>query len=510
MKRIVAMLSILAASAGWINVPAFTQTSPFLSGCAVFPADNVWNTPIDNLPPDLNSSLYIASIGSGARVHPDFGSGLWDGGPIGIPFNIVPGDQPRARIAFDYWDESDPGPYPIPPDAAIEGGNGSAGDRHILVLDHDNCVLYETWSTYPQPDGSWEAGSGAVFDLRSNALRPSGWTSSDAAGLPILPGLVRYEEVAAGEINHALRFTAPRTRKEFIWPARHYASSLTSMSYPPMGQRFRLRADYDISGFSPEVHVILRALKKYGMILADNGSSWYISGAPDPRWNNDVLVGELRRVLGSDFEAVDESSLMVSPDSGQVRLNNIDSQAPTVPTGLSATVVASNRIDLSWNASGDNVGVDGYLIYRNGTRIAATASLAYQSIGLNPSTSYAYRVAAFDAAGNISPQSTAVTKTTLPASSTTFKYGDRVLIQGQTGIRSIPSESGTVIGIQPKGASGTVLGGPVYWIDQWWWSIDFVGGPDGWVTEAILKKTSRLIKPVPTRNSARLRSPNYR
>ena len=510
MKRIIAVLSILATTAGWLSVPAFTQTSPFLSGCAIFPADNVWNTPIDNLPPDLNSSSYIVSIGSGTRVHPDFGSGLWDGGPIGIPFNIVPGDQPRVRIVFDYWDESDPGPYPIPPDAAIEGGNESAGDRHVLVLDHDNCVLYETWSTYPQPDGSWEAGSGAVFDLRSNVLRPSGWTSSDAAGLPILPGLVRYEEVAAGEINHALRFTAPRTRKVFIWPARHYASSLTSMSYPPMGQRFRLRADFDVSDFSPEVQVILRALKKYGMILADNGSAWYISGAPDPRWNNDVLVGELGRVLGSDFEAVDESSLMLSPDSGQVRQASLDSQAPTIPTGLAATVVASNRIDLSWNASDDNVGVDGYLIYRNGTRIAATASLAYQSVGLIPSTSYTYRVAAFDAAGNISPQSTAVTEMTLPVTSTTFKPGDQVLIKGQTGILSVPSESGTIIGTQPKGASGAVIGGPVYWSDQWWWSINFVSGPDGWVTEAVLKRISRPIKSVPTRSKARPRSPNYR
>jgi hypothetical protein len=222
-------------------------------------------------------------------------------------------------VTIDYADESDPGPYPIPPDAAIEGGSESDGDRHILILDQDNCMLYETWSTYPEPGGSWEAGSGAIFDLQSNVLRPATWTSADAAGLPILPGLIRYEEVALGEIRHAIRFTAPQTRREFIWPARHYASSLTGSQYPPMGQRFRLKADFDLSSFSHEVQVILRALKRYGMILADNGSSWFISGAPNPNWNDNTLVNEFRLVTGADFEAVDESSLMISPDSGQAR-----------------------------------------------------------------------------------------------------------------------------------------------------------------------------------------------
>lgn len=220
----------------------------------------------------------------------------------------------------DYGDESDPGPYPIPPGAAIEGGAQFAGDRHVLVLDQDNCILYETWSTYPLPNGSWAAGSGAVFDLRSNALRPSGRTSADAAGLPVLPGLVRSDEVASGEIRHALRFTAPQTRKAFVWPARHHASSLTGLNYPPMGQRFRLKANFEISHFSPTLQVLLRALKKYGMILADNGSSWYISGVPDPRWNNDTFVGELSHVRGSDFEAIDGSSLMSDPDSGETNL----------------------------------------------------------------------------------------------------------------------------------------------------------------------------------------------
>jgi hypothetical protein len=188
----------------------------------------------------------------------------------------------------------------------------------VLVVDCDNCILYELFYAWPQSDGSWEAGSGAIFDLSSHALRPEGWTSADAAGLPILPGLVRYEEVAASEINHALRFTAPQTRRAYVWPARHYASSLTGTEYPPMGQRFRLKADFDISGFHPDVQVILQALKMYGMMLADNGSAWYLSGAPDEDWDNDVLR-QLRQVHGSDFEAVDVSSLMINPDSGQAR-----------------------------------------------------------------------------------------------------------------------------------------------------------------------------------------------
>ena len=214
---------------GW----SMAQGTPTIAGCPIFPADNVWNTPIDHLPVDSNSSVYITSIGATTGIHPDFGT-IWGGAPIGITYNIVPGTQPKVSITFDYADESDPGPYPIPPGAEIEGGYASSGDRHILVLDKDNCILYETFYTWPQMDGSWQAGSGAVYDLHSNALRPRGWTSADAAGLPILPGIVRYDEVAAGEITHALRFTIQHTRKAFIWPARHYASSLTSTNYPPM------------------------------------------------------------------------------------------------------------------------------------------------------------------------------------------------------------------------------------------------------------------------------------
>jgi uncharacterized membrane protein YgcG len=292
------------------------QSGPTLEGCPVFPFDNIWNTPVADLPLNPDSSAFINTIGPTRGLHPDFGSGTWDGGPIGIPYDVVDASEPKVNVSFDYADESDPGPYPIPPEALIEGGSQSSGDRHVLVLDRGNCILYELFSAYPQPDGTWQAGSGAIFDLNSNALRRSGWTSADAAGLPILSGLVRYDEVAAGEIRHALRFTAPQTRSDYVWPARHQASSLTAAQIPPMGQRFRLKADFDISPFSPPIRVILQAMKTYGLILADNGSAWYLSGAPDPRWDNDMLVSELAQVKGSDFEAVDVSTLMLDPDSG--------------------------------------------------------------------------------------------------------------------------------------------------------------------------------------------------
>ena len=301
-----------------IALMAGAHAQPQVNGCAVFPANNVWNAPIDQLPVDANSAQYIATIGATKPAHPDFGSGLYNGEPIGIPFVAVAGTQAKVNVTFDYDSESDHGGYPIPPNAPIEGGPSSSGDRHVLVIDKDNCILYELYSAYPQADGSWHAGSGAIFDLRSNALRPAGWTSADAAGLPIFPGLVRYDEVAAGEILHAIRFTVPQTRNTYIWPGRHEASSLTGLNYPPMGQRFRLKAAFDISSYPAPVQVILRALKKYGMILADNGSSWYLSGAPDDRWDNDVLH-TISQLQGSDFEAVDESSLMVQADSAQVR-----------------------------------------------------------------------------------------------------------------------------------------------------------------------------------------------
>ncbi len=318
------LVMILGLAAG-VAMDALFRTSPAqaavqgasLEGCPVFPANNIWNTPISGLPVHPNSTTYVNTVGASDTFHPDFGSGTWEGYPIGIPYNVVSGSQPKVSVIFDYADESDPGPYPIPDAPKIEG-NPASGDRHILILDKDNCILYELYDAR-KVDNQWYAGSGAIWDLTSNALRPAGWTSADAAGLPILPGLVRYDEIVAGEIRHPIRFTVQETRKAYVWPARHFASNLTATQYPPMGQRFRLKADYDISGFSPSVQVILVAMKTYGIILADNGSDWYISGAPDERWNNTILR-QLKTLKGSDFEAVDVSGLMLFPDSGQVNL----------------------------------------------------------------------------------------------------------------------------------------------------------------------------------------------
>jgi len=264
----------------------------------LFPADNPWNQPIDTAQIDPNSAAIISNIGVGKAFHPDFGAD-WNGGPFGIAYIVVSGTQPRVPVTFDYAGESDPGPYPIPANAPIEGG----GDRHVLILDRDAWKLYELFAAYPQANGSWHAGSGAVFDLSSNALRPAGWTSADAAGLPILPGLVRYDEVVAGDIAHALRFTVSVTRKAYVPPARHWASSNTSPLRPPMGMRVRLKASFDFSAYPARVQVILRALKKYGMIVADNGSDWYLSGVADARWNDGEL-NSLKQLRGSDFEVV--------------------------------------------------------------------------------------------------------------------------------------------------------------------------------------------------------------
>jgi hypothetical protein len=301
------------------STPTPQPTQPPGAGCPVLPANNIWNRNIAALPTHTMSSAYMNSIGLDEYVHADFGSGEWDDGPIGIPFVNVPGSQPFVPIIFtDYGDESDPGPYPVPTNAPIEGGPDADGDRHVLVLNQGNCTLYELYYSFPQANGSWEASSGAVYDLNSHALRPDGWTSADAAGLPIYPGLVRYDEVASGVIRHAIRFTAPETQRAYLWPARHFASDSTDPNLPPMGLRVRLKASYDISGFDPQIRVILQAMKDYGMFLADNGSSWYISGAPDERWDNDLLH-TMDVLSGRDFEAIDESSLMIDPNSGESR-----------------------------------------------------------------------------------------------------------------------------------------------------------------------------------------------
>jgi hypothetical protein len=286
-------------------VPALGPNAS-LNGKRVFPANDPWNTAIDSAPVDANSANLIASIGLNTGLHPDFGAD-WNGGPFGIPYIVVSGSQDKVPVSFYYPDESDAGPYPIPSNAPIEGGASSSGDRHVIVIDRDNWKLYETFDSHPN-GGAWDCGSGAVFNLTNNTIRPAGWTSADAAGLPIFPGLARYDEVAAGAINHALRFTVSRTRQAYVAPARHYASSSTDPNRPPMGMRVRLKASFDISGFPVQAQVILRALKKYGMIVADNGSNWYISGAPDARWDDDQL-NTLKTVQGSNFEVVQMGSL---------------------------------------------------------------------------------------------------------------------------------------------------------------------------------------------------------
>lgn len=302
--------------AGAYPEEAAAQPLPGAPGCPILPADNVWNTPITNLPVDPRSAQYIAEIGAGEPLHPDFGRGDWDGEPIGIPYNVVPAAQPKVPVSFEYASESNPGPYPLPAHPQIEGGPNSSGDRHVIVLDAGTCTDYELWSAYPKNAGkTWAAGSGATFNLRSDNLRPAGWTSADAAGLPILPGLVRADEVKAGAIDHAIRVTVPDTSQRFIWPARHQAGQ-DNPAYPPMGLRLRLKASVDISGFPRMDRVVLQALKTYGMIVADNGSPWYISGTPSNYWDNDTLH-DLTRITGSDFEVVDESCLEVSPNSGR-------------------------------------------------------------------------------------------------------------------------------------------------------------------------------------------------
>jgi hypothetical protein len=293
----------VALAVATLTLAGSSAPPPKLAGCPVFPADNPWNQPVNKLPVAANSTAIVDSIGADTGLHPDFGSGLWDGAPIGIPITVVRAAVPKSRPSFDYADESDKGPYPIPPGVKIEGG----GDRHALIVDSSTCTLYELYALQRTGSG-WHAGSGAIWSLRSNHVRPAGWTSADAAGLPIVPGLVRWSEVASGRIDHALRFTVERTRRAYVYPARHYASDLTEPNLPPMGLRLRLRADYPIAGFPRQARIVLQALKTYGMIVADNGSSWYISGEPNSHWSNDDLH-TLGRVPGSMFQVVDTSSL---------------------------------------------------------------------------------------------------------------------------------------------------------------------------------------------------------
>ncbi len=298
------------SSSGGSSSPPDLGIGADMHGYRPFPAGDAWNSAIDQDPVDPNSATLIGSIGVGGAFHPDFGAN-YNGGPFGIPYMVVDHTTTPVTMTFTYSDESDAGPYPFPTNAPIEGGSGSTGDRHVLVIDRDAKLLYETFDSHRQSNGSWQCGSGAKFDLTTGAPRPLYWTSADAAGLPIFPGLVRYDEVQAGAIHHALRFTVVHTRHAFVAPARHWASADTSPSLPPMGMRVRLKASFDIAGYPADDQVILTALKKYGMFVADNGSNWYLSGAPDGRWNDDHL-NMLKQLRGSDFEVVKMGTIIAN------------------------------------------------------------------------------------------------------------------------------------------------------------------------------------------------------
>jgi hypothetical protein len=301
-------LLILLTLAGATAAAAVAHPLPGAPRCRLFPANNPWNQRVDRLPVARNSMRLIASIGVGARVHPDFGT-VYKGAPNGIPYAVVSRHTPRVPVTFDYAAESDRRLYPLPAHVPIEGGPRASGDRHVIVVDRDSCLDYELFAAYPQSAHKrWHAGSGAIFNLRSNRLRPAGWTSADAAGLPILPGLARYDEVAAGAIDHALRFTAPCTAGAYVYPARHKAASCGHGFYPPMGLRVRLKSSVNVARLPYQARVVAQALKRYGLMLADNGSPWYISGAPNPRWSDDALH-QLDQLSGRDFEVVNTRSL---------------------------------------------------------------------------------------------------------------------------------------------------------------------------------------------------------
>jgi hypothetical protein len=313
MRRIArpaALAAILAVSGSVAAVPASARPPSRApvpgTPCTVFPTDNVWNLDVSNLPVHAKSKVWKQSADAKTTLlHPDFGPA-----PYGLPVDVVDGSHPLVDVDFRYAAESDPGPYPFGSETQSEGGS----DRHALMVDTDTCTLFELYDARWN-GGNPDAGSGVIFDLGSNALRPAGWTSADAAGLPILPGLVRYDEVAAGSIDHAIRFTVDCTRNRYVWPARHQAGTRDA-TCPPMGARFRLRAGFDVSGFGPDAQVILTAMQRYGMIVADNGSNWYFQGATDARWT-DGLLDQLKSVPASAFVALDESACKVSPDSGQ-------------------------------------------------------------------------------------------------------------------------------------------------------------------------------------------------
>ena len=369
-----------------------TGVGASLGGFVPFPSTNAWNQDISSASVDSSSSAIIGSIGTGTSVHADFGSGLYSGSKIGIPYVVVDSAQALVPITFSaYGSESDPGPMPIPSSGPTEGDPmPGTGDRHVLVLGKDNCFLYELYGAYPGSNGAWSADSAAVWDMTATTQRPYTWTSADAAGLPIFPGLVRYDEVAAGKISHALRFTASQSRAAFIAPASHWASSSTSTSLPPMGTRLRLKSTFDISSYSAANQVILKALKQYGMILADNGSSIFISGAPDDRWDNTDL-SKLGALKGADFEVVRMGAVYTT--------NSIPAGSPPSITSFSASPTTTNATSgttLSWAASNASY----YVISPGVGAVRGT------SVTVKPSTTTTYTLYAANAFGRVTASTT--------------------------------------------------------------------------------------------------------
>jgi hypothetical protein len=320
MKRTAGQLAAALVAVSALAAPALAATSRNLPGttCPAFPANNVWHADISKLPVHTRSAQWMSHMSPSRTLHPDFGPSYGaQPVPYGIPITYVAGTHAKVSVRFDYASESDRVGYPLGSDTKVEGGQWTSGDRHTVVVDKTYCRVYETWLTR-RSGTAWLAGSGATWNLKSNALRPAGWTSADAAGLPILPGLLRYDEVAAGSIDHAIRFTTNTIDRHYIWPARHQAGSVSDLSYPPMGARFRLKASFPLTGYRTDTQVVLRAMKKYGLILADNGSPWYFQGTSDTRWTSPML-DQLKRIPAWAFEAVYESGLMVDPNSGAVR-----------------------------------------------------------------------------------------------------------------------------------------------------------------------------------------------
>ncbi len=308
---------LAAAVLATVVVPAATSASAATKKCRLFPKSSFWYADVSELPTHPRSDDWIARMGASRNVHPDFGSGTWNGAKIGIPVTKVGRNRERVRVSFMYEDESDPGRYPIPGDARIEGGKNSTGDRHVLVLQKKRCRLFELYDAHPTSNGNWTAGSGAKYNLRSNKLRPDGWTSADASGLPMTPGLVLHWEVARGEIKHVIRMTAPVTQRDHVWPARHDAGSTNSASAPPMGAWLRLGDHIDPADFPPQARVVVEALQAHGAMIVDNGSAFFLSGAPSKKWDNDDLR-TLRDLTGADFEFVQSDLMQVDPDSMKV------------------------------------------------------------------------------------------------------------------------------------------------------------------------------------------------